>query len=130
MVKKLDKHRSPRTLPHLHICLDLAFRFSASSEQSEFVMADSKRKRGGKGNATGGAKKDDSARFAADDARWGRQGGKGEGRGGKVRLDARFADLFTNPDFAETCTLSISLALLQLIFAIFIYVLHFLFMSK
>lgn len=63
-------------------------------------MADSKRKRGGKGNATG-AKKDDSARFAADDARWGR-GGKGEGRGGKVRLDSRFADLFTNPDFAET----------------------------
>lgn len=92
-------------------------------------MADSKRKRGGKGNATGGAKKDDSARFAADDARWGRQGGKGEGRGGKVRLDARFADLFTNPDFAETCTL-ISQALLQLIFAIFIYILHFLFMSK
>ncbi len=125
MVKKLDKHRSPRTL-HLHI-LYLAFRFSASSEQSEFVMADSKRKRGGKGNATGGAKKDDSARFAADDARWGRQGGKGEGRGGKVRLDARFADLFTNPDFAETCTL---ISGLQLIFAIFIYVLHFLFMSK
>lgn len=65
-------------------------------------MADSKRKRGGgKGNA--GAKKEDKARFAADDARWGR-GPKGEGRGGKVRLDARFADLFTNPDFAETCT--------------------------
>ena len=88
-------------------------------------MADSKRKRGGKGNATGGAKKDDSARFAADDARWGRQGGKGEGRGGKVRLDARFADLFTNPDFAETCTLISGLTL-----RFYIYILHFLFMSK
>jgi hypothetical protein len=87
-------------------------------------MADSKRKRGGKGNATGGAKKDDSARFAADDARWGRQGGKGEGRGGKVRLDARFADLFTNPDFAETCTLISGLTSINL--GDFIYILLFL----
>jgi hypothetical protein len=85
-------------------------------------MADSKRKRGGKGNATG-AKKDDSARFAADDARWGR-GGKGEGRGGKVRLDSRFADLFTNPDFAETCTLISVRPIFRSIFvAIFIYIL-------
>ncbi len=121
MVKKLDKHRSPRTF--------ISTSLDSVSRASTFVMADSKRKRGGKGNATGGgaAKKDDSARFAADDARWGRQGGKGEGRGGKVRLDARFADLFTNPDFAETCTL---ISGLQLIFAIFVYVLHFLFMSK
>jgi hypothetical protein len=61
-------------------------------------MADANRKGGPAKKPKG-----DGARFAADDARWGRPT-KGEGgRGGKVRLDSRFKDLFTNPDFAETC---------------------------
>jgi len=41
------------------------------------------------------------SRFATDDPRW--RHGKRASQKSKVALDERFAELFTNPDFKESC---------------------------